>query len=324
MRGAVGDALGSPVARGARVWGGYSPSPTFRLRLHDGRRAFFKGCDPGASDTMRAAFFRELRVYDELADRVRAVAPAVYAVIERDGWHALLLEDLGPKSVPPWRPAAARGIIQAYGKWHRQGTGEPLPSWVPRPGEWLDRGGLPWTWTNDRTEIARRAAVAGPAAQEAGEWLRAAGEVLAACAGALLDPEAPTALLHGDVRSDNLRWTAGRLVLFDWPWARAGAVEHDLAMFAQSVTAEGGPDPEQLASWYCEIAPVDAVLLDAGVSAVGNFFADQAWREDIPGLPRLRSFQRRQLVVTLRWAARRLGLPSPAWLDAVATGAGST
>ena len=33
----------SPVARAVRVWGGYSPTPTFRLTLADGQRAFFKG-----------------------------------------------------------------------------------------------------------------------------------------------------------------------------------------------------------------------------------------------------------------------------------------
>ena len=36
-----------------------------------------------------------------------------------------------------------------------------------------------------------------------------------------------------------------------------------------------------------------------------------------PGLPRLRSVQRRQLKASLRWASQRLGLPYPSWLRAV-------
>jgi hypothetical protein len=53
------------------------------------------------------------------------------------------------------------------------------------------------------------------------------------------------------------------------------------------------------------------------VAAVAGFFAHHAWREPIPGLPRLRGFQRAQLKVSVAWAARRLDLPSPTWLDAV-------
>jgi hypothetical protein len=54
--------------------------------------------------------------------------------------------------------------------------------------------------------------------------------------------------------------------------------------------------------------------LDAEVADLALYFADQAWRPDIPGLPRLRAFQRRQFRITLAWAARRLHLPPPTWL----------
>jgi hypothetical protein len=38
----------------------------------------------------------------------------------------------------------------------------------------------------------------------------------------------------------------------------------------------------------------------------------------MPGLPRIRSIQRRQLKATLAWAARRFLLPEPRWLRTVA------
>jgi DNA-binding transcriptional LysR family regulator len=38
----------------------------------------------------------------------------------------------------------------------------------------------------------------------------------------------------------------------------------------------------------------------------------------MPELPRLRSFQRLQMKASLTWAARRLGLEPPAWLEFVA------
>ncbi len=33
--------LDSPLKRAARIWGGYGPTPTFRLSLANGRRAFY-------------------------------------------------------------------------------------------------------------------------------------------------------------------------------------------------------------------------------------------------------------------------------------------
>jgi hypothetical protein len=106
--------------------------------------------------------------------------------------------------------------------------------------------------------------------------------------------------------------------LFDWPHLGIGPAEYDLAAFAQSVTAEGGVEPEAILGWYAERAPIRSSVIDAAVAGLAGFFADQAWRPDIPGLPRLRPFQRSQLVVTLRWASERLSLPWPDWLDYVA------
>ena len=55
--------LGSPVARAARVYGGYAPSATFRMVLADERRAFFKGVNASSNEYMRGALPKEERVY---------------------------------------------------------------------------------------------------------------------------------------------------------------------------------------------------------------------------------------------------------------------
>ena len=70
-------------------------------------------------------------------------------------------------------------------------------------------------------------------------------------------------------------------------------------------------------AWYAERLPVRERVLDCSVAAIAGYFAGNAWRPDPPGLPRLRSIQRRQLRASLAWAARRLGLPEPGWLAAV-------
>jgi len=137
----------------------------------------------------------------------------------------------------------------------------------------------------------------------------------------LADPGLETTLLHLDVRSDNLRWRNSRLTLLDWPHVVAGTPELDVAFFAQSVAAEGGPRPELVLPAYARAFGLDSDLLDASVSAVLSFFLAQAWLPELPGLPRLRRWQRKQLRATAEWAVRRLRLGPAGWTDALADSA---
>src|SRR5262249_29636922 len=125
-------------------------------------------------------------------------------------------------------------------------------------------------------------------------------------------------LLHTDARSDNLRWKKGRLYLVDWAEAVAGPPEFDTAFFIQSIAVESPLDPETILEWYRQIHPLDPQVMEAAICVAAAFFADRAWLPELPGLPRLRTFQRRQLVVTLRWALLRLGVETPTWLAAMA------
>jgi hypothetical protein len=316
VRAGVEAALGGEVRRALRAWGGYGPTPTFRLLLADGRRAFFKAAGPADSEFARSAIGREQRVYRELSDLIAPWAPALYGSLDVDGWQVLLLEDLGPKRAPPWTRATARAVFRAYADFHRSTVGAPLPEWVPPPLLYLAGEARLWDRMTESGDLEYVAALAGERADEAMRWLAAALPALAAASRPLAEAQRPS-FLHGDTRSDNLRWCDGRLRLFDWPHVGAGAAEFDLAAFAQSVTLEGGPPPEQLVAWYGERESVRPEVLDAAVAAITGFFANHCWREEIPGLPRLRPFQRAQFRVTLAWAARRLRLPSPEWLGGV-------
>ncbi|HEX4743475.1 MAG TPA: phosphotransferase, partial [Candidatus Limnocylindria bacterium] len=154
-------------------------------------------------------------------------------------------------------------------------------------------------------------------ADEAREWLDVALPILRQTERRVVRSRRPFVLLHFDTRSDNVRLVGERMVMFDWPFASVGPAEFDTAAFAQAVAAEGGPAPERVIAWYEEILPLRAPELDGSVAGIAGYFADRAWRPPMPGLPRIRSIQRRQLKASLRWAARRLALPEPRWLDAV-------
>ena len=88
--------------------------------------------------------------------------------------------------------------------------------------------------------------------------------------------EGPHAILHGDLRSDNLRFAGRRLALFDWPSISVGRPEWDIVGFAQSVAVEGGPLPEQVLAWYGEQLPLSPAAVESALAWWLMFFADRA------------------------------------------------
>lgn len=163
----------------------------------------------------------------------------------------------------------------------------------------------------------RLAALAGPRQGEAMDWLRIGMPSLARGERHLRRVQEPYGLLHFDTRSDNLVLEGNLLRIFDWPFACVGPVEFDLAAFAQSIAAEGGPDCDAVTGWYEAVLRLRRDSLVASVVGIAGYFADRAPRPAIAGLPRLRSIQRRQLKASLGWAARLLDLPAPDWLGTV-------
>jgi hypothetical protein len=313
----VATVLGSPVARAERVYGGYAPSATFRLRLANGRRAFFKASYPAPKGSgVRWFMDHEAQNYRALERFIRPWAPRFYGSFERNRWHVLLLEDLGPRSVPPWTSTKARSAARSYARFHRKTRGRRLPRSLSRTGH-LEYARF-WRSLGKTGEIARTAALAGRRAAEADEWLAVALPVLIARERDLERARPPFALLHLDTRSDNIRIHGQRIRIFDWPFATAGPAEFDVVAFCQTIAAEGGPTPERVLGWYEEILRLRPELIDAALAGIAGYFADRAWRAAIPGLPRVRRWQRTQLKECLRWSARRLDLPEPRWLDAVA------
>jgi hypothetical protein len=308
--------LGSPVARAARVYGGYAPSATFRMVLANGRPAFFKGVNATSNDYMRGALPREERVYRELSRSINPWAPAFLGSFKRRDWHVLLLEDVGAQTMPPWSPAKARRSARSFAKFHASTYGRPLPRWLSRT-EHYEFAGI-WRSLSESGELAKTAALARRHSDEAREWLDVALPLLRENAERLERLRAPHSLLHLDTRSDNTRLQGEQLRMFDWNFACVGPHEIDAAGFAQATETEGGPSAERILGWYAEVLPLRDSHLDASVAGIAGYFADKAWRPPIPGVPRVRAFQRAQLKVSLAWAARRLALPEPAWLAAVA------
>jgi hypothetical protein len=312
----VATVLGSPVSRAERVYGGYAPSATFRLKLANGKRAFFKASypKPKGSGAMWVVD-REDQNYRRLGRLIRPWAPRFLGSFARDGWHVVLLEDLGPTTMPPWTAGKTRRASRSYARFHRRTLGKPLPRWLSRAG-YREHAQF-WHDLAKSRDIAGTASLAKRRADEAREWIDVALPVFFEQERRLLRAKPPFALLHFDTRSDNCRLQGDLLRIFDWPFASAGPAEFDVVAFAQGVAAEGGPPPERVVGWYEEVLPLRAELIDASLAGLAGYFADRAWRPPIPGLPRLRPWQRAQLRTCLAWAAGRFDLPEPHWLGAV-------
>lgn len=320
VRSRTEEIVGARVRRGVRVWGGYGPSVTCRLSLSDGRRAFLKAVDAARTadnPVMRRALVQEERVYRELGARLLPWAPAFLGSFTDGHWHVLLLEDLGPARVPPWTPVTARVAAQQFADFHRASLGAPLPDWLSHH----DHEALARVWDDLAAEpggLEGVASLAGDRHEGARRWLGRTLPELRTLSTGLASTPGPHALLHFDTRSDNIRVDLERLRIFDWPLARVGPPELDAVFFFQTVPLEeGGAAPEHMLAWYEEHMALRESVVSGAVAAAAGFFATRAWRPPIPGLPRLRPFQRQQFRSTLAWAARRFGWPEPEWLNPI-------
>jgi hypothetical protein len=211
------------------------------------------------------------------------------------GWHddgnepALVLEDLSAAAwPPPWTPAAIDAVLRTLEEVQATPAPDPIPDAF---GEMFD---IRHGWELLRTHPSRVLAL-GVFDRS---WLATHGAQLEMAArDARL---AGDALLHADVRSDNLCIRGGRALLVDWNWACRGAANLDLAAWLPSLAHEGGPQP-----WI--LAPGQAPL----ASLPAGYFLEHAAREPIPQAPHVRQLQLDQGIVALRWASRELRIPSP-------------
>ncbi len=267
--------LGERPVRFAPIYRGYTPALRGVATLASGERVFAKL----ATNADTASWLRiERKMYARLQG---SYLPTVR------GWQdgpmpLLLLEDLSSAHwPPPWRPGEIDAVRDTLAQIAAQ-PADDLPAFDVPPG---------WQRVADNPAPMLSLGLVSP------DWLDAALPVLIDAEARA--PVAGSALLHGDVRSDNLCLRDGRAILVDWNWACRGNPNLDLAFWSASLALEGGPLPE-------------AILPDAPhlAALVSGFFASRAGLPRIPHAPHVRQLQLAQLRHALPWAARALSLPA--------------
>jgi hypothetical protein len=278
----VSDAIGRPVRSLRRVQTrGYALAYHAIAEFRDGSTAFVKA---GAEDITSRFLRDELRFYKSVEG---SFMPRLLGYDVGDP-PLLVLEDLSDgRWPPPWDAAAMEAVRESL----RAVWTTHAPDWV-RPVT-VRRAQLLGGWA----EIARDPLPLLSLGLCSAEWLDAALPTLRAAAESA--PIEGSALLHLDVRSDNICLADRGAVLVDWNWVHRGNPDLDLAAWASSLHLEGGPPPEQ-------------VLPGGGAfgAALAGFLGARAGLPPPPTAPQLRELQRAQLKVALAWACRELGLRS--------------
>jgi Phosphotransferase enzyme family len=249
--------------------------------------------------------FLKIAAFDYTGDWLRAERRA-YELLDGQpflpgllGWDddgvapLLAIEDLSDaRWPPPWDRSAIDAVLSCLDAIHSVTPGDALP------GAQDNQFGVTDGWQRIAADPAPFLGLGLCSAS----WLdRCLATLDAASAAARIDGDA---LLHFDVRSDNVALMGERAVLVDWNGASAGNPLLDTASWLPSLAAEGGPPPEA-------VLADDTPGLPEMASLLAGFFGSRAGLSPIPQAPHARPLQLMQTRTALPWAARLLGLPPP-------------
>ncbi|MCK6065337.1 MULTISPECIES: phosphotransferase [Microbacterium] len=268
---------------------GFSPGFAGVLHLAGGGRLFLKAGD-GATN---AETFRLHTREAEIARALPAgVAPALRWSLVRDGWVVLAFDAVeGRHPGGPWT-AADLGLVLAA---HAALAAHPAPPVLAPIGPRLKESLVGWT----RLGAARGAGVPAWAAAHVEEFARWERESVAA-------DTAGDAIVHMDLRSDNVLIDGDTVHVLDWPHAGRGAPWVDAVLLAPTVSLEGGPAAAEVFARSPLGAGADPGAVRRMVAAWAGWLLWSSGRPDPPGIPHLRAFQRAQAAVTLEWLRQLL------------------
>lgn len=298
VRAEVEAILGSEVVLASSQDGGFSPGSADRVVTADGRRAFVKT----AHDEVNAESLDIHRMEASISAVLPASVPAprLVGTVDRGGWIALVLEDVeGRHPGTPWRDDELHAVLDAL---HAMGGSSLPPDPVfPSAAESVRPPFGGWERLREGTGLV-------PALPDGLDtWAAARLDLLADLARRAPDDVAGTALVHQDVRADNLLVRAdGSVVIVDWPWAARGAPWFDaLGLLINVRLYAPTADVEAVVARHPVFEGMPADAATRVLSGFAGFFVEASCQPPSPGIPTLRSFQRDQGIATLGWLRER-------------------
>jgi len=282
---------GARVVAASSADGGFSPGLASSIELADGRTVFVKAIGeetgPGSAD-----------LYRRERDNLRKLGPLrwgsrLLAHDDDDDWVILLFAHVAGRPPQPSDPAQLARVISAYDRLAAEFDPAPIdaPAVADALGTRLDHWDSP---------SCRAGAAVDPWIAENLPLVRSlAADWRAASRGA--------ALVHGDLRVDNMLLTGEDVVIVDWTEVWTGAPWLDWALAVPSICLfPGTPGPEELfrrAAVASTGAPRDVTAV---IGAVTGYFLCGSVLPVIPALPTLRDFQRAQGLTAAQWLRERV------------------
>jgi len=292
VRTSIEQFLGRSVSTASSQAGGFSPALASRLTLDDGTGVFVKAIAPdavsGAPGGQRL-YRREAEIAGALPDTVPT--PRFLSSLEADEWVVLIFEEVpGTSPILPWHPEELSQVLDAMATLAGILTPSPISaSPATHPGGTN-------SWASLCLEPGALDRLPGLDA-----WALTNAERLADVASTSKSAHHGSALLHTDIRADNILLTSNGVVFVDWPHAKVGAPWVDLVYFLPSVAMQGGGDPQEL-FWDHPVARgADLRAVCSVLADLTGFFIYGATRNPLPGLPTLRKFQLAQGIEALAW-----------------------
>ncbi|MFC6706005.1 aminoglycoside phosphotransferase family protein [Flexivirga alba] len=271
VRAWAGQQIGGEIVSVIDCVGGMSPGPAARIRSASGATAFVKACGPELNPITPELLRDEARILAALPGHPSL--PRLLDVYDDGEWVALLIEDL-PGAVPdvPWSAdnlRRASGVLSAV----RPVLDEVASEWVPLATESAPILTDGWKLLADRLD-------------QVDPWWAKHHDQLAGYAeraATLIDGKA---LLHWDVRADNLIFGTDRDVVIDWGQVRRGAPWMDHAMLAMDCAMSGSE--LSAATFFAQepaLAERDPSDLTSLMAAAAMTFAARSMDDPPPGLP---------------------------------------
>lgn len=230
-----------------------------------------------------------------------APVPAFLGSVEVGEWFGLAFADVdGRLPATPWNDRDLDAVIVAV-----DALALPPAAGIPHLSDMLEAEFLGWANLSaqgvdlSHVEPGFDRSTIGHLADHCASWA---------------DGCPPEALVHADIRADNLLIKTDTapgeqsVLVVDWANAGLGPAWFDLVFMIPSISMQGGPTPSELWRRSTYAGQVDEAHLDALIVAVAGYFTEAARRPPVAEIPMLRDFQEAQGAWARHWVTERLDL----------------
>jgi len=288
--------LGGKPADIRMAGGGFSGGFAARVRAESGAELFVKAAGPDMSFAL-AAYRQEARVNPALPQGIPA--PRLEFAADFDDWAVLGFEVVHGRA--PTLPMDPRDLALMLDAW-----ADAAALLTPAPQQLLDLGvsAIP---IDDKLRQFTCVASGTASAFPLPPALEGRIDQLAELDAAIDEALTADAVMHFDLRPDNMIVGTDQAWICDWNWVQVHAPWFDTACFL--VAAHGdGHDADALFLAHPTARDVTPGQLDTGLAAITGYYLSQAAEPPIPQVsPYLRQHQRWSGLAAADWLARRRG-----------------